>query len=159
MNQGLVGGPRQESSYHIDVGDVRQLVALSGEAPDVPTEGFSGLLPTVLEILWVPRALVHDLEVLHEDLFQVRPTLDSIGRKVFQPCSRRIGQEQWKVADNEIIIICSTGLAGKPTIPEPQSGVRFPRVFLDVGWWSVPWWEGDVEDVSAEGLRLWQVGA
>ena len=43
-NQGHAGGPRQESSYNIGVGDVRQLVALLGEAPDVPTKGFSGLL-------------------------------------------------------------------------------------------------------------------
>ena len=38
MDQGLVGGPRQESSYDVGVGDVRQLVALLGEAPDVPTK-------------------------------------------------------------------------------------------------------------------------
>ena len=119
VNQRLTGGPRQESSYNIGVGDVRQLVALLGEAPDVPTKGFSGLLSAILEILWVPRALVRALEVPHEDLFQVRPTLDSVGRMVFQPCLRRIGQEQWKVVDNEIVIIRSTGLAGKPIILEP----------------------------------------
>ena len=78
------------------------------------------------------------LEVPHEDLFQVCPTLDSVGRKVFQPRSHRIGQEQWKVVDNEIIIICSPGLASKPIILEPQSGVRFPRVFWDVGQWLIP---------------------
>ena len=97
--------------------------------------------------------------LFRSDLFQVCPTLDSVGPKVFQPCSRRIGQEQWKVADNEIIIIRSIGLAGKPIILEPQSGVRFPRVFWDVGWWSVPWQEGSVEDVSAEGLRSRQARA
>ena len=61
--------------------------------------------------------------------------------------------------DNEIVIICSTGLASKPIILEPQSGVHFPRVFQDVGWWSVPWWEGGVEDVSVEGLRSRQARA
>ena len=55
--------------------------------------------------------------------------------------------------DNKIVIIRSIGLAGKPIILEPQSRVRFPRVFWDVGWWSVPWWEDGVEDVSAKGLR------
>ena len=68
MDQGLVGGPRQESSYDVGVGDVRQLVALSGEAPDVPAEGLTGLLTAVLEVLWVPKALVRALEVLHKDL-------------------------------------------------------------------------------------------
>ena len=33
VNQGLAIGPRQESSYDVSVGDVRQLVALPGEAP------------------------------------------------------------------------------------------------------------------------------
>ena len=82
-------------------------------------KGFSSLLSVVLEIPWVPRAVVHALEIPHKDPFQVHPTLNSVGRKVFQPCSRRIGQEQWKVADNEIIIICSTGLASKSIILEP----------------------------------------
>ena len=86
MDQRLTGGPRQESSYDISVGNVRQLFALPREAPDVPMEGLFGLLPAVLEIPWVPRTLVRALEVPHEDLLQARPTLDSVGRKVFQPC-------------------------------------------------------------------------
>ena len=60
---------------------------LPGEEPDVATKGLSNLLPAVLQIPWVPRMLVHALEVPHKDLFQVRPTLDSVGRKVFQPRS------------------------------------------------------------------------
>ena len=88
MDQGLAGGPRQECSYDVGIGDVGQLVALPGEAPDVYTKGFSGLLLAVFKIPWVPRMLVHALEFSHEDLFQVRPTLDFVGRKVFQPCSR-----------------------------------------------------------------------
>ena len=153
MDQVLAGGPRQESFYDVGVDDVGQLVTLSGEAPDVPMKGFPGLLLVVFEIPWVPRTLVCALEVSHEDLFQVRPTLDFVGRKVFQPCSRRISQEQWKVADKEIITIRATGLASKPIILEPQSKVRFPRVFWDVGWWSVPWWEGGIKDVLVEGRR------
>ena len=83
VNQGLIGGPRQESSYNVDVSDVRQLIAMPGEAPDVPTKGLSGLLPIVLEIPWVPKMLIRALEVPHEDLFYVHPTLDFVGRKVF----------------------------------------------------------------------------
>ena len=48
VNQGLAGGPRQESSYDVGIGDVGQLVALLGEAPDVPTKSFPGLLSVVL---------------------------------------------------------------------------------------------------------------
>ena len=99
--------------------DVRELVALSGEAPDVLAEGLTGLLTVVLEVPWVPSALVCALDVSHKDLLQIRPTLDSVIRQVFQPRSCRVGQEQWKVADNEVIIIHTTGLAGKPIVFEP----------------------------------------
>ena len=50
-------------------------------------------------------------------------------------------------------------MASKPIILDPQSGVCFPRVFQDVGRWSVPWWEDGVEDVLAKGLRSLQVRA
>ena len=82
-------------------------------------KGFSGLLSVVPKIPWVPGMLVRALEISHKDLLQVCPTFDYVGWKVFQPCSRRIGQEQWKVADNEIVIIYSIGLASKPIILEP----------------------------------------
>ena len=61
-------------------------------------------------------------------------------------------QEQWKFVDNEIIIIRSTGLASKPIILEPLSGVCFPRVFRDVGQWLISQWENRVEDVPVESL-------
>ena len=80
MNQRLACGLGQESSYNIGVGDVRELVALSGEAPDVPAKGLTGLLTAVLEVPWVPRVLVCALEVFHKDLSQIRPTLDRVGR-------------------------------------------------------------------------------
>jgi len=100
MNQRLTRSPGQEGSYNIGVGDVRELVALQGEASDVLTEGLTGLLMAVLEVPWVPRVFVHALEVPYEDLLQIHTTLDCVGRQVFQPCPSRIGQEQWEVADN-----------------------------------------------------------
>ena len=93
MNQRLTSSPRQEGSYNVGVSNVRELVALLGEALDLPIEGLSGLLTIVLEVPWVPRVLVYALEVSHKDLLQVRPTLDSVGRQVLQPFSCRIGQE------------------------------------------------------------------
>ena len=68
VNQGLVGGPRQEGPYDFSIGDVGQLFALLGEALDVPTKGFPGLLSIVFKILGVPRMRVHALKVSHEDL-------------------------------------------------------------------------------------------
>ena len=49
------------------------------QAPDVPTEGLSDLLSAVLEVPWVPRALVCALEVPHKDFPQIRPTLNGVG--------------------------------------------------------------------------------
>ena len=138
MNQGLAGHPGPEGSYHVGVGDVRELVALPGEAPDVPTEGLIGLLTAVLEVPWVPRAFVRALEVSHEDLLQIHPTLDHVGRQVFQPRPGQIGQEQWKVANNKVVIIRTTGLTSKPIVFKPKSGVCLPRVFRDIGRWSIP---------------------
>ena len=69
MNQGLVGGPRQEGSYDVGVGDVGQLIALLGEASDVPMKSFPSLLSADFDIPWVPRMCVYALEVSHEDLF------------------------------------------------------------------------------------------
>ena len=47
MNQRLAGSPRQEGSYNIGIGNVRELVALPGEALDVPIEGLISLLMAV----------------------------------------------------------------------------------------------------------------
>ena len=69
MNQGLIGGPRQESSFDVGVSDVGQLVALPGEALDVPIKSFPELLSVVFEIPWVPRMHVCALEVSHKVLF------------------------------------------------------------------------------------------
>ena len=69
VNQGLTGGLGQEGSYNIGIGDVGQLVALPGEALDVPMKSFPGLLSIVFEISWVPRTRVCALEVSHEDIF------------------------------------------------------------------------------------------
>ena len=50
VNQGLTGGLRQASSYNIGVGNIRQLVALPGEASDVLMKSFPRLLSVVFEI-------------------------------------------------------------------------------------------------------------
>ena len=67
MNQRLIGSLGQESSYNVSINDVRKLIALLGEASDVPMEGFTGLLSVVLEVPWIPRALVGALGVPHKD--------------------------------------------------------------------------------------------
>ena len=61
--------------------------------------------------------------------------------------------------DNEVVIICTTGLIGKLIVFKPKSRVCLPGVLRDVGRWSIPWWKRDVEDVTAEGLRARQARA
>ena len=78
-------------------------------------------------------AVLQVLGVAHEDLFQVRPTLNAVGRKVLQPCSCRVSQEQGEIADDEVIIDRIASLAGKLVVLEPQAGVRLPGVLWDVG--------------------------
>ena len=61
--------------------------------------------------------------------------------------------------DNEVIIICTTSLIGKPIVFKPKSRVCLPKVLWDIGRWSVPWRESSIEDVLAEGLRAQQARA
>ena len=69
VNHGFACGPRQQSSNDVGISDVGQLVALLGEAPDVPTKSLPRLLSVVFEITWVPRIGVCALKVSHEDIF------------------------------------------------------------------------------------------
>ena len=68
VNQRLASYPGQEGSYYVGVGDIWELIALPGEAPDVPAEGLTGHLMIVFKVPWVPRALVCALKVPHKDL-------------------------------------------------------------------------------------------
>jgi hypothetical protein len=58
----------EEGDDDLHVGDTGELGALLGEALHVVAQGLIGLLPTPFEVLGVPRAHVHALEVAHEDL-------------------------------------------------------------------------------------------
>jgi len=57
-----------EGSYNVGVGNIGQLVALSGVAPDVLMKSFPRLLSVVFEIPRVPRMRVGALEVSHKNL-------------------------------------------------------------------------------------------
>ena len=85
--------------------------------------------------------------------------MNLVGRKVLQPCSCRIVQEQGEVANNEVITIRAVGLTSKPVVFVPQAGVRLPGVLRDVGRRSIPWRESHVEDVPIENLGPRQVRA
>ena len=81
-----------------------------GETPDEVSEGLIGLLSAAPEVPGVPRVHICALEVPDEDLDQVGPVVDHALREVLEPCSGRIGQVEWQVADDEQIIVRSAQL-------------------------------------------------
>ena len=57
----------------------------------------------------------------------------------------------WKILNDEIIIIHSSGPVGEPEVFEPNTWVCLPGVFGDVGGRSETPWERCSLDTSAEG--------
>jgi hypothetical protein len=141
-------GADEERPDDIRVGDVGQLGALLRKLPDVLSQGFPWLVAAASEIPRVPRAHVRALEVSSESLDQVVPVGDLRRRQMLQPGPGGVGEEQGEVADDEIVIIRSTQLAGQPVVRKPQFQPRFPRVLGDSSRGSEP----GQERRPAEGL-------
>jgi hypothetical protein len=72
---------------------------------------------------------------------------------VLQPGASGVGEEQGEVADDEVVIVRSTQLAGQTLVREPQFRSRFPRVLCDSSRGSEPGRERRPSDGPAEGLR------
>jgi hypothetical protein len=66
-----------------------------------------------------------------------------------------IGEQQGEVADDEVVIVRSTQLAGQPVVRKPQFWPRFPRVLSDGSRGSEPGRERHPSYGPAEGLRTW----
>jgi hypothetical protein len=72
---------------------------------------------------------------------------------VLQPGSSGVGEEQGEVADDEVIVVRSTQLAGQPIVREPQFRSRLPRVLCDSSRGSEPGREWCPSYGAAESLR------
>jgi hypothetical protein len=72
---------------------------------------------------------------------------------VLQPGPSGIGEEQGEVADDEVIIVCSTQVAGQPIVREPQFWSRLPRVLCDSSQGLEPGRERRPSYGAAESLR------
>jgi hypothetical protein len=87
---------------------------------DVVPQGFSRLLAVASEIPGVPRAHICALEVVGEGFDQVVPVGDLCRRQMLQQGSGGVGEEQGEVADDEVVIVRPTQLAGQPVVCKPQ---------------------------------------
>jgi hypothetical protein len=85
VDKRLAGHVVDEGIDHIGVSDVRELIALLGEALNVLLEGLVGPLPTVVEIPRVPRVGVGTLEVVDEDRTEVAPAADVVKLELLEP--------------------------------------------------------------------------
>jgi hypothetical protein len=72
---------------------------------------------------------------------------------MLQPGSGGVGEEQGKVADDEVVIVGSTQLAGQPVVREPQFRLRLLRVLGDSSRGSEPGQERRPSYGPAESLR------
>jgi hypothetical protein len=72
---------------------------------------------------------------------------------MLQPGSGGVGEEQGEVADDEVVIIRSTHLAGQPVVREPQFRPCFPRALSDGSRGSEPGRERCPSYGPAESLR------
>jgi hypothetical protein len=72
---------------------------------------------------------------------------------MLQPGPSGVGEEQGEVADDEVVIVCSTQLAGQPVVREPQFRPCLYRVLCDGSQGSEPGRERRPSYGSAENLR------
>lgn len=133
VDQGLTVGPRDEGPDHVGVIHSWKLVALLREALAVVAEGFPGPLPAALEVPRIARPGVGTLEVAYEDGAEVRPIPNATSWQILEPCTRRVGQENGKVLNDEQVIIRTPDATGEAVVLQPYAGVCVTRVLGDVG--------------------------
>jgi hypothetical protein len=77
---------------------------------------------------------------------------------MLQPGPGGVGEEQGEVADDEVVVVRSSQLAGQPVVRKPQLRPCFPRVLGDGSRGPEPSWERRPSYGPTEGLRTWWFG-
>jgi hypothetical protein len=77
---------------------------------------------------------------------------------MLQPGPGGVGEEQGEVADDEVVVVRSSQLAGQPVVRKPQLRPCFPRVLGNGSRGPEPSWERHPSYGPAEGLRTWWFG-
>jgi hypothetical protein len=80
MNQGVAHLVAPKCRDDISVGHTSELEALSCEASNVISEGFTRLLPVALQVPGVARTHVHALEVTGEDLPEILLAINDVSQ-------------------------------------------------------------------------------
>jgi hypothetical protein len=73
---------------------------------------------------------------------------------MLQPGLSSVGEKQGEVADDEVVVVRSSQLAGQPVVCKPQLRPYFPQVLGDGSRGPEPSWERR----PAEGLQTWWFG-
>jgi hypothetical protein len=69
-----------------------------------------------------------------------------------------VGEEQGEIADDEVVVVRSSQLAGQPVVRKPQLRPCFPRVLGDGSRGPEPGWERRPSYGPVEGLQTWWFG-
>ena len=108
-------------------------------------------LVVALEVPGVPGANIRPLEVPDKDPLKIRIVVDAIVWEEFEPWSNMFPHVDGEVLNDEVVIIHSSVLAGKPEVFEPYIGVRLPGILGDVGRRSEALWERRSPNTPAKG--------
>jgi hypothetical protein len=79
-------------------------------------------------------------------------------RQMLQPGLGSVGEEQGEVADDEVVVVRSSQLAGQPVVRKPQLRPCFPRVLGDGSRGPEPSREQRSSYGPIEGSRTWWFG-
>ena len=77
--------------------------------------------------------------------------MDAVMWKEFEPCPNMFPHANWKILDDEKVIIHPSSLIGEPKVFEPDAWVRLPGVFGDVGGRLETLWKRCSPNALAEG--------
>ena len=81
------------------------------------------------------------LKILDEDPLEICPVADAVRQEELEPCSNMLPHADGEVLNDEVVIIHSSGLAGKLEVFEPYTRIRLSSIFGDVGRQSEALWE------------------
>jgi hypothetical protein len=80
LDQGMTHLAGLEFQDDVSIGHPRELVALSGEAPNLISEGFTQLLPIALQVPGVAKTHIRAMDVAGEDVLEILPVFNDAPR-------------------------------------------------------------------------------